>query len=235
MALKFTIDTGGCSRMQTSRRDFLKLLGSTVTSAVFPSVISGCSSAKHFEKTHKKSPNFVFILADDLGWSQLGCYGSNFYESKNIDSLASRGMRFTDAYAAAPVCSPTRASIMTGKYPARLNLTNYIPGQNAKHEKMQVPEWKKYLPLEEKTIAEMLKPLGYQTALFGKWHLSVDKKPPRSLPYNPDKQGFGESIITYKPNKDHDPGKDAHNVEGITNRALKFLEQHRDEKFFLFM
>lgn len=180
-------------------------------------------------------PNFLFILADDLGWSQVGCYGSDYYETRNIDRLARQGMRFTDAYAACPVCSPTRASIMTGKYPARLHLTDFIAGGSFPYEKYKQPKWQKYLPLEEITIAEVLKTAGYATASFGKWHLSIDKKPPRSLPYNPDRQGFDEYIVTYKPSSRTDPESDAHNVEAITQKSLQFMERHKDEPFFLYV
>ena len=180
-------------------------------------------------------PNFLFILADDLGWSQVGCYGSNFYETPNIDALARGGMRFTDAYAACPVCSPTRASIMTGKYPARLHLTDFIAGGSFPYEKYKQPEWRKYLLLEEVTIAEVLKDEGYATASFGKWHLSIDKKPPKSLPFNPDKQGFDEYFVTYKPSSRTDPESDAHNVEAITKKSLDFMERHKDESFFLYV
>ena len=183
----------------------------------------------------KSRPNFLFILADDLGWSQVGCYGSNFYETPNIDRLAREGMRFTDAYAACPVCSPTRASIMTGKYPARLHLTDFIAGGSFPYEKYNQPEWQKYLPLEEITIAEVLKAAGYATASFGKWHLSIDKKPPKSLPYNPDKQGFDEYFVTYKPSSKTDPESDAHNAEAITQKSLEFMERHKNEPFFLYV
>jgi arylsulfatase A len=179
--------------------------------------------------------NFLFILADDLGWSQVGCYGSDFYETPNIDRLAQEGMRFTDAYAACPVCSPTRASIMTGKYPARLHLTDFIAGGSFPYEKYSQPDWQKYLPLEEVTIAEVLKAAGYATASFGKWHLSIDKRPPKSLPFNPDKQGFDEYFVTYKPSTKTDPESDAHNVEAITQKSLGFMERHKDEPFFLYV
>jgi arylsulfatase A len=180
-------------------------------------------------------PNVVFVLADDLGWSQVGCYGSDFYETPNIDRLARQGMCFTDAYAACPVCSPTRASIMTGRYPARLHLTDFIAGGTFPYEKYSQPGWQKYLPLEEITIAEVLKAAGYTTASFGKWHLSIDKKPPKSLPYNPDKQGFDEYFVTYKPSSETDPESDAHNVEVITEKSLDFMERHKDRPFFLYI
>ena len=214
------------------RRQFIK---STVFSAA-ALTLPGCSTgSSEISKADKQKPNFLFILADDYGWSQLGCYGSQYYETPNIDKLAEEGMKFTDAYAACPVCSPTRASIMTGKYPARLHLTDFIAGGNYPYEKYKQPAWQKFLPLEEVTIAEVLKTAGYNTASFGKWHLSISKKPPQSLPYNPDKQGFDEYFVTYKPSSRHDPEDDAHNVETITEKSLQFLQKNKDNPFFLYV
>jgi len=218
-----------------NRRQFLKSVGFGATALALPGRSPGSSRFTKAGKNTKPKPNFLFILADDLGWSQLGCYGSGFYETPNIDRLATEGMKFTDAYAACPVCSPTRASIMTGKYPARLHLTDFIAGGNYPYEKLKQPEWQKYLPLEEITIAEVLRTAGYATASFGKWHLSIAKKPPESLPYNPDKQGFDESIVTYKPASNRDPESDAHNVEIITEKSLGFMEKNKDRPFFLYV
>ncbi len=222
-----------------NRRVFIKSIGFGAAAFLLPGCSAGTSGlgsgSPKESKDIKAKPNFLFILADDLGWSQLGCYGSKFYETPNIDRLAAEGMRFTDAYAACPVCSPTRASIMTGKYPARLHLTDFIAGGSFPYEKYKQPQWQKYLPLEEITIAEVLKTAGYTTASFGKWHLSIAKKPPESLPYNPDKQGFDESIITYKPASNHDPESDAHNVEIITEKSLEFLQKNKDKPFFLYV
>ena len=137
----------------------------------------------------ERPPNIVFILADDMGWNQLGCYGGP-YNTPSIDQLAVKGMRFTQAYAAAGVCSPTRAAILTGKYPARLRITDFIKGQQFPDSLLRQPDWQKHLPLEEVTLAEILKDNGYRTAAFGKWHLSKEKRPPESEPFNPDKQGI---------------------------------------------
>jgi arylsulfatase A len=215
-----------------NRRRFLEFTGAFAFASAFPAKVDAQTS---------RPPNFVFVLADDLGWSQLGCYGSSYYESPNIDRLATQGMTFTDAYAACPVCSPTRASIMTGKYPARLHLTDFIDGGNPpKNSPLAHPDWRKHLPLEEITIAEALKQEGYRTAFFGKWHLSEEKMPPRSLPLNPDKQGFDEHFVTYKPSGSmkqewQTPENDGHNVELITRKSLKFMEDHRDSPFFLYV
>jgi len=131
-------------------------------------------------------PNIVFILMDDLGWADIGCYGSSFYETPNLDLLAREGMRFSDAYASCPVCSPTRASVMTGKYPARVRVTNWIPGANS--GKLLSAPYLHYMPLEDKTLAEALREGGYTTWHVGKWHLGEDRK------YRPDHRGFDENI-----------------------------------------
>ena len=194
----------------------------------------GCSNKS------ETSPNIVFILADDLGYSQIGSYGTDYYQTPNIDKLAGDGMRFTNAYAACAVCSPTRASIMTGKYPARLHLTDFLSGNKKDTYPLSQPEWQKHLPLEEITFAEILKERGYNTAIFGKWHLSKEKMPPGSLPFNPDKQGFDESFVTYKPSGSmiqswQEAENDAHNVDTITSLAIDFLERNKSNPFFLFV
>jgi arylsulfatase A-like enzyme len=106
----------------------------------------------------KPAPNIVFFLVDDLGWTDVGCFGSSFYETPHIDKLAKSGMRFTNAYTACPVCSPTRASIMTGKHPVRVNITDWIPGQKQqKNARLIMPEDLDHLPLAEVTLEEMLR------------------------------------------------------------------------------
>ncbi len=123
-------------------------------------------------KETNKKPNIIFILADDLGYFDLGCYGNPYNETPNIDSLAKSGLRFTEAYAASTVCSPSRAAIMTGKHPARLKLTNFLIGERTDESATILPaKWTKYLPASEITLAERLKKIGYQTAMVGKWHL----------------------------------------------------------------
>ncbi len=205
-----------------------------LSAVIFLFVLCSCCERE------KMQPNIIFILADDLGWPQLGCYGSDYYQTPNIDRLASEGIRFTNAYAAAPVCSPTRASILTGKYPARLHITDFIPGNTKNCYTLSQPDWQKYLPLEELTFAEMLKKEGYHTALFGKWHLSPEKIPPGSLPFNPDKQGFDETFVTYKPSKTlsqpwQDAENDAHNVDTLTSLSIDFIDRNKSGPFFLFV
>jgi arylsulfatase A-like enzyme len=130
-------------------------------------------------------PNIIFILVDDMGWRDLGCYGSTFYETPVLDRLAAGGARFTDAYAAAPVCSPTRASLLTGKYPARVGVTQYIGGHGV-GELLDVPyHW--LLPTHELSLARALREGGYQTWHVGKWHLG----PRRTWP---DRHGFDVNV-----------------------------------------
>jgi arylsulfatase A-like enzyme len=130
-------------------------------------------------------PNIVFILIDDMGWKDLGCYGSRFYETPNLDRLATESMRFTNAYASCPVCSPTRASILSGKYPATVGVTNYIAGCS-KGKLLEAP-YIKHLPLEEKSIAASLRGAGYTTWHIGKWHLG-------NASYYPENHGFDINI-----------------------------------------
>jgi uncharacterized sulfatase len=196
-----------------------------------------CQNKK--EKEERGNPNVVFILADDLGWSQLGCYGSDYYHTPNIDQLADEGMRFINAYSAAAVSSPTRASLMTGKYPARLNLTDFIAGNQFPDKPLKQPEWKKYLPLKENTPGELFKSKNYATAWYGKWHLSKSKTPPESRSHNPTKQGFDEEFVTYKPAANYPlggwqkSGEDPHSVDTLTDLTTRFIRRHQDSSFFV--
>ena len=143
-----------------------------------------------------RPPNFVFILIDDLGQRDLGCYGSTFYETPNVDALAKSGMRFASAYSACPVCSPTRASIQTGKHPGRLHTTDYFGGptydealNRPRDAKLPLlpPNYLERLPREEVTLAETLRDAGYATFFAGKWHLG-----PQS--YWPEDQGYQTNV-----------------------------------------
>lgn len=190
-------------------------------------------------KTISEKPNVVYIIVDDMGWKQLGCYGSKFYNSPSIDQLMQGGIRFSNAYASAPVCSPTRASLMTGKYPARLHLTDYVQAPDITDKPIRTHHRQKFLPLEENTIGEIFKENGYCTALFGKWHLSLGKSGPSTIPYNPDKQGFDETFLTYKPSSDlplgawQKPELDGHNTDTITNRVIEFIDRNKHNPFLV--
>ena len=189
----------------------------------------------------QRKPNIVLILADDMGQHQAGCYGNPFYETPHIDRLAAGGMKFLNGYAAAPVCSPTRAGLMTGKYPARLHLTDYIPGNPYPYAKLRTPDWQKYLPLSEKVLPEMLAEAGYVSGHFGKWHLSADKDYAPGRPGDPDTRGFSDVLALDKPESGvavqagADPDFDAHHVREITDRAIAFMESNRDRPFFCYV
>ncbi|MFA5193875.1 MAG: sulfatase-like hydrolase/transferase, partial [Verrucomicrobiia bacterium] len=141
----------------------------------------------------ERRPNIVFILTDDLGINDLGCYGRREHRTPHLDALAAAGMRFTSAYCAQPICSPSRAAIMTGKNPARLHLTTYLPGRpDCPPQKLLHPVIRQQLPLEEKTLPEYLKPAGYVSACIGKWHLG-------GKGFGPAEQGF-DVVYAGRPN-----------------------------------
>jgi arylsulfatase A-like enzyme len=186
-------------------------------------------------------PNVILVVADDLGWTDLACCGSDFYQSPNIDGLARDGMRFTSNYSACTVCSPTRAALMTGKYPARLHITDWIPGLPPENPKLVVPDFTKQLPLEEVTIAEKLKAAGYATASVGKWHLGGE-------PYYPEHQGFDINIAgTHfpQPRPGYFAPYDIATIEQgpsgeyitdrLTDEAVKFIRDHDEKPFFLYL
>jgi arylsulfatase A len=154
--------------------------------------------------TSPERPNIVLIMADDLGWKDLHCYGNEKLDTPNIDRLAQQGLLFTDAYSASPVCTPTRAALMTGEAPARLNITNHAGGHPLNFQKpgtnLITPEWLRHLPLERVTLAEQLKQAGYATVFVGKWHLSnrygsqSDHKRPTEEELRPEYQGFDLNV-----------------------------------------
>ncbi len=195
-------------------------------------------------------PNVVFFLADDLGWKDLGCYGSQFYETPNFDALAESGARFTQAYAACPVCSPTRASIMAGKYPVRMRVTDYISPSRGN----QPPSWKRntallpspysdHMPLDEVTIAEALAENGYATFFAGKWHLGSEGHWPEDQGFDINKGGvehggpwggdkyfspYGNPNLTDGPRGEYLP-------ERLAAETATFIREHRDEPFLAYL
>ena len=193
-------------------------LGSMIRWFLVLVVLGGsCLPAKSADR-----PNVLFILADDLGWMDLGCYGSTFYESPGIDLLARQGMRFTRAYTAGSVCSPTRASIMTGRYPVRTGITDYIPGFKAPGARLKTRPTRQELALEEVTIGEGMREGGYQTYYAGKWHLG-------SAGFQPHDQGFE---VVVDDDSLGNAAKDPLVGDRLTDEALKFLEQRDSTRPF---
>jgi arylsulfatase A len=188
-----------------------------------PLALLGADAARAAER-----PNVVLILADDLGINDLGCYGRKDHRTPNLDRLAAQGTRFANAYAAASICSPNRAALMSGKSPARLHLTTFLPGRpDAPSQKVLHPRIAQQLPLEEVTIAEHFRKAGYATACFGKWHLG-------GKGFQPQDQGFDA----------HEPGQantTPSATEGgkgeyeLTAKAQDFLRANRDRPFFLYL
>lgn len=187
-------------------------------------------------------PNIISILIDDMGWKDLSCYGSDYYETPNLDRLAQEGIRFTDAYAACPVCSPTRASMLTGKYPANVGITDWIDTHGRIHpckgKLVDVP-YLKYLPSHEKTIASELKSVGYRTWHVGKWHLGGEA-------YYPDKHGFDLNIggcdwgspfngyfDPYGIQTLEDRTDREYLTDRLTDEAIKLIQQDDSQPFFL--
>ena len=244
--------------VEQTRRGFLKMLGIGAAALVTP----GCLDAAR-KKNNPKRPNIVLILVDDLGWADVGCFGSTYYETPNIDRLAKEGMKFTDGYAACAVCSPTRAAVMTGRYPARLGVTDWIRSRfqggkipadkknpteyvGGKNRKLLCPPNALWMELDEITIAEALKPAGYTSCHIGKWHLGADE-------WYPDRQGFDYNIggcdfgqppnyfdpYSRKGQGDIPTLPPRKQGEYLTDReadeAAKFITDHADKPFFLYM
>jgi arylsulfatase A len=210
------------------------------------------SLATEASAAEPRKPNIILIVADDLGGMDLGCYGSKYHRTPNLDALALAGVKFTDSYAACPVCSPTRAAILTGKVPARVGITDWIPGRgNRPDQKVSQPKFHHELPLAETTLAELLRAAGYKTAHIGKWHLGGQG-------FGPMEQGFDVNIggdHTGTPHSYFAPfqGKRAGEAspivmpglgeapagEYLTDRlgdeAVKFIAAHEKEPFFFYL
>ncbi len=168
----------------------------------------------------KQKNNIIFVLVDDMGWKDLGCYGSDFYETPAIDALANKGVRFTQAYAAHSVCSPTRASILTGCYPARVGVTSFIPGIVRPYSKLNPPkDWTRFLKMSETTYAEVFRDNGYKTFHAGKWHVGE---------LGPEYHGF-ESVVENDYNTIN--LEDPKNVFHYTNAAIDFIEKNKENPF----
>jgi arylsulfatase A-like enzyme len=195
-------------------------------------------------------PNVVFFLVDDLGWRDLGCFGSTFYETPNVDRLAATGMKFTQAYAACPVCSPTRASILTGKYPQRTGITDYIavtranqPEKWERRTRLLPAPYADRLALGETTLAEALKEAGYATFFAGKWHLGPQGFYPEDQGFDVNKGGlewgspsagkryfspYGNPKLPDGPPGEHLPAR-------LANETAQFISAHRDGPFLAYL
>src|SRR5262245_8015408 len=204
--------------------------------ALFAMILGGLFGAAPVQAADPpKKPNVIIVLVDDMGWGDLGCYGSKDIRTPHADKLAAQGVRLTDFYAA-PVCTPTRAALMTGRWQQRVGLEWAIyPGQKEPG-----------LPVEETSLARMLKNAGYATGLFGKWHLGYRKE------FGPNAHGFDEFFGLLSGNIDHYSHKEindeldwyentkpvevsGYSTDLITNRAVSFIDKHAKTPFFLYV
>ena len=208
-------------------------------------LLAAASTASAQEPIKARPPNVIFILVDDLGWTDLSCQGSTFCETPHIDRLAKEGMRFTHGYSACTVCSPTRAAVLTGKYPARLHITDWIAGHQRPFAKLKPPDWTRYLPHEETTIAELLKTVGYATYHVGKWHLGDEE-------YWPTTHGFDENIggnhrgqppsyfFPYERDAIKLPAlstgaNNEYLTDRLTDEVLRIIDANKERPFFIYL
>ena len=236
----------------TTRRNFIKAVSLGAATLTLP----GClDSTRRLTSERaggppsllrKSKPNIIVVLADDLGWAELGCFGNTFNETPNLDKMADQGMRFTDAYAPAPVCSPTRASLLTGQYPARVGIVDYLR-----------PNADNVLSTDHITIAEVLKRAGYATGMIGKWHLSGYAYHGSKNEVRAADHGFDEELVTeiksvgnganFYPyvfrtqeiswlnvKEKRLPDKE-YLVDRMNTEAVDFVDRHKDEPFFLYL
>lgn len=216
----------------SARRRFLLGLASAGVCGALPALVSSVLRAQ--EAPAPSRPNVILLLADDLGYMDIGANNpQSFYETPHLDRLAARGMRFTNGYAACPVCSPTRASLLTGRSPPRTGVTNILgPGPT---RRMTPAPCKPQLALEEHTLAEALRTAGYETFFAGKWHLGDGAFSPRAQGFSPDLVGTEQ--FYYPPATVPPPpaGDDPKSTDRIVNEAVSFITSHKDKPFFAFL
>jgi len=221
-----------------NRRGVIKFVAGGAAAVVMPNYGCSVSEVGEGSKATSEQPNIILIMADDLGYGDVGCYGSKKIQTPNIDVLARGGMKFTDYHSNCPVCSPTRAALLTGRYQQRSGIEGVIYAKG--------PTRQTGIALEEITFAEVLKRHGYATGIFGKWHLGYN------VEFNPAKQGFDEFIGYVSGNVDYHSHIDGAGFEDwwkncekvpeegyctdlITKHGIDFIERHRDEPFCLYL
>ena len=204
-----------------------------------------CKDKTKDEMPPTTPPNIIMIVADDMGWYDLACYGSDFIETPNLDQLAARGILFTNGYAAAPLCSPSRASLVTGLHPISVNITEHIHGNRpaGPNQKLQTPPISQQLDLEYETIPEILKKAGYHSAHIGKWHLGGGKFSPQHQGYDLNIAGAWNGLpksffypffpMGEKPEIQDDSKEGDYLTDVLTDKAIDYVEGQKDSLFFL--
>ncbi len=193
-------------------------------------VLSGLAATRALAAPKKPRPNIVFLLIDDMGWPDPACYGHPFHETPHIDRLAAEGMKFTDFYAATPVCSSTRCTIQSGQYAARVGITDFIPGHWRPFEKLVVPPIEHALPDSLETPGDALRAAGYATGYFGKWHLGPDRTHgPHVRGYDVTARSLGREFQAWRKTRGPGPKR----IDLLTDQTLWFIEQHKDRPFFV--
>jgi arylsulfatase A-like enzyme len=214
------------SEGRLTRRDFMRLAGSAAVGLAATPMISRLGWAED------RKPNIIFILADDLGWGDLGCYGHSQIKTPNLDGLAKQGTLFTNFYVGAPVCSPSRAAFLTGLCPSRTRILHALGNE--------LPDWQKeagmaeYLNPAFATTPRLLKSAGYKTAHIGKWHLGTNPQAPEVTAYGFDvaKPVLGKPDFL-KGSSRRDADWRPHSTEKFVDEGIKFIEENRDKPFYL--
>jgi arylsulfatase A-like enzyme len=200
-------------------------------------IIGSLGSLAPAQTTRPSKPNIIFILADDLGWTDVGCNGSTYYETPNIDRLAKQGLRLTSGYTAAPNCAPTRAALMSGQYGARTGVftVGSIDRFDWQSRPLAPPQNVTNLPQTLRILPQPLKDAGYATAMFGKWHLGNNGE------FHPSKRGFDEAIVAQGKHFDFVPippveyPKGQYLADFLTDRSVEFITKNKDKPFFLYL
>ncbi len=203
----------------------------------FLALLCGLAFSSSASAADRAKPNIVFILADDLGWTDLGCQGSKYYETPHIDALAAKGLRFTNGYTCGPNCQPTRATLMSGQYGPRTGIytVGSIDRFNWQSRPLRPVDNVVKLPLKVTTIAQAMKSAGYATGMFGKWHLGEDPQ------HHPSARGFDEAIASagkhfdFATNPKTAYPKGTYLADFLTDKAVDFIDRHQKQPFFLYL
>jgi len=233
-----SLGTNKVRSLIVNRREFIKFTIGGAAAMMMPNYGCSVSEVGEGSKATSEQPNIIIIMADDLGYGDVSCYGSKKIQTPNIDALARGGMKFTDYHSNCPVCSPTRAALLTGRYQQRCGIEGVIYAKGSTRQTG--------MALKETTFAEVLKKRGYATGIFGKWHLGYN------VEFNPARQGFDEFVGYVSGNVDYHSHLDGAGFEDwwkncekvpeegyctdlITKHGIDFIERHRDEPFCLYL